>query len=699
MVRLPWSLALAALATLAASARTPFPSPPAPAAVTQLALTQQTASAVSDRLADLRRQFQEHTGCELVFDRADLPPGLYFEKLVPLGAAERAAAAEIAVREAHKLPRGFHKAIGLKATGLFSACVASKGDGFRPKDAALGGYRYYGMFNAKDAVVAAMYSKAQLPLTLHHEWFHAVDAAAGRVSRDQRFADLLAGRAEADPLKLDVADLKALKAAAQGAALEQAVSSYAAKSVGEDKAETARWVMSNLPDALVQLAERPTLAGSRRISHVLFMYHEVMPAADAAHFVAVALGRAATEKPIAEKPAAPAAPVDKAARLAELADPSRISDVTAVADEARRLVAELAEGDAPTADAIRAAATVTRRLAAERVRPRGTFVIHGREAADGVNHTLRADLAALAADARALGAAAKRLDDRPAEVDAALRANLDLVAEYRQWMARRWSVTGGTAQRFDAAAAACREALSPEAVERLKSPRPAAPAAAAVGGNKYLDQVDVVKDPEHRAAIRRVQPACVAVGTRTGGGSGVNLSPTGLVLTAAHCVEAAGGVGAAVSVEFPDGRRFAGQVSAVNAGFDLALVRLKDAADLPTARVADQPAEVGDWLACVHQPARSYGGTAYPRHKPWHVSEGRVRGRRDDPLTDQRKNLGAVWYDCWTFWGTSGAPLFNDRGELVGVHNTWNSKTADRHGVPQEAIRAFLVKAGERKEE
>jgi S1-C subfamily serine protease len=654
-----------------------------------IALAPPAAAAAPDRLADLRQQFREHTGCELVFDAADLPAGSYFDKLVPLAAADRETAAEIAVREARKLPRGFHKTIGLKATGVFAACVHSKGDGYRPKDAALGGYRYYGLFNSKDAVVAAMYTRTQLPLTLHHEWFHAVDAAAGRNTRDQRFADLLAGRAEAEALRLDPADLRAIKAEARGAVLEEAVSSYAAKSPGEDKAETARWVMSNLPDALVQLAERPTLPGSRRISHILAMYKEVVPAADTAHFVAIALGRAAAEKP--------AAPAEKAARLPELADPARVPDITASAEEARRLVAEMANGPAPTADAVRAAATVTRRLLAERVRSRGAFVIHGREAADGVNHTLRGDLSAAADDAKALGAAARRLDARPAEVDAALQANMDLLAEYRQWMARRWTVTGGTAQKFDESAAACREALSPEAIERLKPPRPPAPAP---GGNKYLENVDAgVKDPDHRAAIRRAQPACVGLSTRSGAGSGVNLSPAGLVLTAAHCVEAAGGVGTAVSVEFPDGRKFTGQVSAVSAALDLALVKLKDAAGLPAVRLADQPAEVGDWIACVHQPAREHNGTAYPRHKPWHVSEGHVRGRRDDALSDQRKGLGAMWYDCWTFWGTSGAPLFNTRGELVGVHNTWNSKTADRHGVPQEAIRAFLIKSGELKDE
>src|SRR5207247_1331509 len=50
--------------------------------------------------------------------------------------------------------------------------------------------------------------------------------------------------------------------------------------------------------------------------------------------------------------------------------------------------------------------------------------------------------------------------------------------------------------------------------------------------NSYLAKVDeAIENPEVRAAIRDVQPACVRVHS---GGSGVNLAAEGRVLTNAH---------------------------------------------------------------------------------------------------------------------------------------------------------------------
>jgi hypothetical protein len=86
--------------------------------------------------------------------------------------------------------------------------------------------------------------------------------------------------------------LAALRKLSKGQALEKAVSSYAEKSVGEDKAETARYLMTTLPDALVQMATRPELLGSQRMLHVLHKYGQAVPDGPGVEwFVSVALGR------------------------------------------------------------------------------------------------------------------------------------------------------------------------------------------------------------------------------------------------------------------------------------------------------------------------------------------------------------------------------------------------------------------------
>ena len=59
--------------------------------------------------------------------------------------------------------------------------------------------------------------------------------------------------------------------------LQDAVSDYAAKNSREDQAETARHLMSMLPNSLVQTIDQPELAGSQRILHVLKEYEQAVP--------------------------------------------------------------------------------------------------------------------------------------------------------------------------------------------------------------------------------------------------------------------------------------------------------------------------------------------------------------------------------------------------------------------------------------
>ena len=114
-------------------------------------------------LAQLRAAFEEYSGARLVFEARDLPPGDYHDAMPSLAEDDQVKAAQIAVREVRKLPPGFLGAVGLKGIGIFQACVSRQGDGFRPYDEKLKGYRYYGIWNGKDGVAAAYYSDQQLP--------------------------------------------------------------------------------------------------------------------------------------------------------------------------------------------------------------------------------------------------------------------------------------------------------------------------------------------------------------------------------------------------------------------------------------------------------------------------------------------------------------------------------------------------------
>src|SRR5690606_2447133 len=158
-----------------------------------------------------------------------------------------------------------------------------------------------------------------------------------------------------------------------------------------------------------------------------------------------------------------------------------------------------------------------------------------------------------------------------------------------------------------------------EAQRRHAEPEPAPVAR----DNPYLDKVDAeIDDPDVRRAIRGVQPATV----RLGGGSGVNIDPAGLILTAGHVADA---VGDRFTVTFPDGRRLSAVTIASGDFLALGLVRVADvpgAARLPVARLAPSAPEVGDPVVVIGQPGRRTPRGEPTDYGPWHVSVGSIRG-------------------------------------------------------------------------
>ena len=47
-------------------------------------------------------------------------------------------------------------------------------------------------------------------------------------------------------------------------------------------------------------------------------------------------------------------------------------------------------------------------------------------------------------------------------------------------------------------------------------------------------------------------------------------------------------------------------------------------------------------------------------------------------------------HSCWTYWGHSGAPLFNERGQVVGLHSAWDDRSGIRHGQQLKHLQAAL---------
>ncbi len=160
--------------------------------------------------------------------------------------------------------------------------------------------------------------------------------------------------------------------------------------------------------------------------------------------------------------------------------------------------------------------------------------------------------------------------------------------------------------------------------------------------------------------IRALRPGVVNISTvrqRAGGrslGSGFILGPDGYVVTNAHVVDQA----QQIEVKLADGREFAAQVVGQDTSTDVALLRLEgDFGALPFVYLGDSDAlEVGDWVLAIGNP---FGLDHSVSHGMISAKERVIGiGLFDDFIqTDALINPG-----------NSGGPLFNMKGEVIGVN-------------------------------
>ncbi|KAG8530976.1 uncharacterized protein KY384_004333 [Bacidia gigantensis] len=75
------------------------------------------------------------------------------------------------------------------------------------------------------------------------------------------------------------------------------------------------------------------------------------------------------------------------------------------------------------------------------------------------------------------------------------------------------------------------------------------------------------------------------------------------------------------------------------------------------------------------------------------LSEGKYYGIVGGADPQNNEAIGTLKHDAWTYWGHSGAPLVSaQNGELIGLHSSWDELTGMRHGIPLEALGAFVSK-------
>jgi len=141
--------------------------------------------------------------------------------------------------------------------------------------------------------------------------------------------------------------------------------------------------------------------------------------------------------------------------------------------------------------------------------------------------------------------------------------------------------------------------------------------------------------------------------TVRGQGSGFIVKSDGLVLTNAHVVENA----TEVTVRLADKREFKAKVVGKDKETDVAVLKI-EAKDLPTVRIGDvSRTQVGEWVLAIGSP---FGF----EHS---VTAGVVSARA---RTLPRQNyIPFIQTDVAVNPGNSGGPLFNLRGEVIGINS------------------------------
>lgn len=166
------------------------------------------------------------------------------------------------------------------------------------------------------------------------------------------------------------------------------------------------------------------------------------------------------------------------------------------------------------------------------------------------------------------------------------------------------------------------------------------------------------------AAVEAVAPAVVHIevgkmrdGQRVGGsGSGVIISPDGLLLTNNHVVDGGGDLVLSLS----DGRRFKARVLGRDPDTDLAVLRAETAEGLPTAALGNSKALKRGHIAIAIGNPLGFEST---------VTAGIVSAvGRSLRAQSGRLINDVIQTDASLNPGNSGGPLVNSRGEIIGIN-------------------------------
>lgn len=155
-------------------------------------------------------------------------------------------------------------------------------------------------------------------------------------------------------------------------------------------------------------------------------------------------------------------------------------------------------------------------------------------------------------------------------------------------------------------------------------------------------------------------------------GSGVLISEDGLIWTAAHVVQSA----ELVQVEFLDGEVYEADVLSSNLFADVALIKIKGEFELKNKKVV----KIGD------SDIQNIGDDIFVIGAPFGIkqslSKGIISGKHGlDNLNSSFVNVEFIQTDAAINHGNSGGPMFNMKGEVIGITSSFFGSPGSFNGL------------------
>jgi serine protease Do len=152
-----------------------------------------------------------------------------------------------------------------------------------------------------------------------------------------------------------------------------------------------------------------------------------------------------------------------------------------------------------------------------------------------------------------------------------------------------------------------------------------------------------------------------------GSGSGFIVSPDGFIVTNHHVIDGAD----EITVKLTDKRDYKAKVVGSDSRTDTALLKI-EATGLTSVKIGDpSKLRVGDWIVAIGQPFGLENT----------LTKGIVSAKGRSNLGDRDSLAAFIQHDAAVNPGNSGGPLFNLKGEVVGVNSMIFTRSGGFQGL------------------